>query len=81
VHQQWVEHWVVVSGTTRITIGQEVSLVASNQSVYIPQKTPHRLETPTLEPIQLIEVQTGAYLEEDDIQRLEDDYWRPDPMG
>ena len=48
----------------------------SNQSVYIPQKTPHRLENPTVEPIQLIEVQTGAYLEEDDIQRLEDDYWR-----
>jgi mannose-1-phosphate guanylyltransferase/mannose-6-phosphate isomerase len=72
---------VVVSGTARVTMGQEVRLVASNQSVYIPQKTPHRLENPTVEPIQLIEVQTGAYLEEDDIQRLEDDYWRPEPKG
>jgi mannose-1-phosphate guanylyltransferase/mannose-6-phosphate isomerase len=78
VHQHRAEHWVVVTGTAQVTIGQEVRLVASNQSVYIPQKTPHRLENPTVEPIQLIEVQTGAYLEEDDIQRLEDDYWHPD---
>ncbi|MBU4231298.1 MAG: mannose-1-phosphate guanylyltransferase/mannose-6-phosphate isomerase [Desulfobacterales bacterium] len=78
VHQHRAEHWVVVTGTARVTIGQEVSLVGSNQSVYIPQKTPHRLENPTVEPIQLIEVQTGVYLEEDDIQRLEDDYWHPD---
>lgn len=78
VHQHRAEHWVVVTGTARVTIGQEIRLVGSNQSVYIPQKTPHRLENPTVEPIQLIEVQTGAYLEEDDIQRLEDDYWTPD---
>ena len=78
VHQHRAEHWVVVTGTAQVTIGQEVRLVASNQSVYIPQKTPHRLENPTVEPIQLIEVQTGAYLEEDDILRLEDDYWHPD---
>jgi mannose-1-phosphate guanylyltransferase/mannose-6-phosphate isomerase len=80
VHQHRAEHWVVVSGTARVSIGQEVRLVGSNQSVYIPQKTPHRLENPTVEPIQLIEVQTGAYLEEDDIQRLEDDYWHPDKV-
>jgi mannose-1-phosphate guanylyltransferase/mannose-6-phosphate isomerase len=78
VHQRRAEHWVVVSGTARITSGQEVRLVSSNQSVYIPPKTPHRLENPTVEPIQLIEVQTGDYLEEDDILRLEDDYWHPD---
>lgn len=78
VHQHRAEHWVVVTGTARVTIGQDIRLVASNQSVYIPQKTPHRLENPTVEPIQLIEVQTGAYLEEDDIQRLEDDYWHAD---
>jgi mannose-1-phosphate guanylyltransferase/mannose-6-phosphate isomerase len=78
VHQHRAEHWVVVTGTARVTIGQEIRLVASNQSVYIPQKTPHRLENPTVEPIQLIEVQTGAYLEEDDIQRLDDDYWHPE---
>ncbi|HLD47061.1 MAG TPA: mannose-1-phosphate guanylyltransferase/mannose-6-phosphate isomerase [Desulfobaccales bacterium] len=78
VHQHRAEHWVVVTGTARVTNGQEIRLVASNQSVYIPQKTPHRLENPTMEPIQLIEVQTGAYLEEDDIQRLDDDYWHPE---
>jgi mannose-1-phosphate guanylyltransferase/mannose-6-phosphate isomerase len=80
VHQHRAEHWVVVTGTARVTLGQEVRLVGSNQSVYIPQKTPHRLENPTVDPIQLIEVQTGSYLEEDDIQRLEDDYWRPDQV-
>jgi len=78
VHQRRAEHWVVVSGAARVTNGSEVRLVAANQSVYIPPKTPHRLENPTVEPIQLIEVQTGDYLEEDDILRLDDDYWRPD---
>ncbi len=78
VHQRRAEHWVVVSGTAQVTIGQEVRLVSSNQSVYISPKTPHRLENPTVEPLQIIEVQTGDYLEEDDILRLEDDYWRPD---
>jgi mannose-1-phosphate guanylyltransferase / mannose-6-phosphate isomerase len=78
VHQRRAEHWVVVSGAAQVTIGQELRLVASNQSVYIPPKTPHRLENPTVEPLQIIEVQTGDYLEEDDILRLEDDYWRPD---
>ncbi|MCK9377850.1 MAG: mannose-1-phosphate guanylyltransferase/mannose-6-phosphate isomerase [Syntrophobacterales bacterium] len=78
VHQHRAEHWVVVSGTARVTIGRDISMVASNQSVYIPPQTPHRLENPTVEPLQIVEVQTGGYLEEDDIQRLEDDYWRPD---
>jgi mannose-1-phosphate guanylyltransferase/mannose-6-phosphate isomerase len=78
VHQRRAEHWVVVSGTAQVTIGQNKSLVASNQSVYIPPKTPHRLENPTIEPLQIVEVQTGDYLEEDDIMRLEDDYWHPD---
>ncbi|MEJ2671073.1 MAG: mannose-1-phosphate guanylyltransferase/mannose-6-phosphate isomerase [Deltaproteobacteria bacterium] len=78
VHQRRAEHWVVVSGTAQVTIGQEIRLVSSNQSVYIPQKTPHRLENPTIEPLQIIEVQTGDYLEEDDIMRLDDDYWHPD---
>jgi mannose-1-phosphate guanylyltransferase/mannose-6-phosphate isomerase len=78
VHQRRAEHWVVVDGTAQVTLGQELRLVSSNQSVYIPQKTPHRLENPTIEPLQIVEVQTGDYLEEDDIMRLEDDYWRPD---
>jgi mannose-1-phosphate guanylyltransferase/mannose-6-phosphate isomerase len=78
LHQHRAEHWVVVSGTARVTLGQNVSLVANNQSVYIPPKTPHRLENPTVEPLKIVEVQTGGYLEEDDIMRLEDDYWKPD---
>ena len=80
LHQHRAEHWVVVSGTARVTLGQNVSLVAGNQSVYIPPKTPHRLENPAVEPLQIIEVQTGGYLEEDDIMRLEDDYWKPDQV-
>ncbi|MGB8992795.1 MAG: mannose-1-phosphate guanylyltransferase/mannose-6-phosphate isomerase [Desulfobaccales bacterium] len=80
MHQHRAEHWVVVSGTARVTLGQNVSLVADNQSVYIPPKTPHRLENPTVEPLKIIEVQTGGYLEEDDIMRLEDDYWKPDQV-
>ncbi|MCK9375624.1 MAG: mannose-1-phosphate guanylyltransferase/mannose-6-phosphate isomerase [Syntrophobacterales bacterium] len=78
VHQRRAEHWVVVSGTAQVTVGQELRLVSSNQSVYIPPKTPHRLENPTIEPLQIVEVQTGDYLEEDDIMRLDDDYWHPD---
>jgi mannose-1-phosphate guanylyltransferase/mannose-6-phosphate isomerase len=78
VHQRRAEHWVVVEGTAQVTIGQELRLVSSNQSVYIPQKTAHRLENPTVEPLQIIEVQTGDYLEEDDIMRLDDDYWHPE---
>ncbi len=76
IHQHRAEHWVVVSGTARVTIGQETKLVTSNQSVYIPSKTAHRLENPDSEPLRIIEIQTGAYLEEDDILRLDDDYWR-----
>jgi mannose-6-phosphate isomerase-like protein (cupin superfamily) len=76
LHQQRAEHWVVVQGTARVTIGGETRLVATNESTYIPMKTPHRLENPGPEPLRLIEVQTGTYLEEDDIERLEDDYWR-----
>ncbi len=76
MHQHRAEHWVVVQGTARVTIGQETKLVATNQSVYIPFKTPHRLENPDSEPLRIIEIQTGAYLEEDDILRLDDDYWR-----
>ena len=76
MHQRRAEHWVVVQGTARVTTGTDVRLVTSNQSVYIPFKTAHRLENPTTEPLRIIEVQTGDYLEEDDIQRLDDDYSR-----
>lgn len=80
MHHHRAEHWVVVSGVARVTIGQEIKLVASNQSVYIPLNTAHRLENPEEEPLKIIEVQTGAYLEEDDIVRLDDDYWYPEQI-
>ena len=76
-HQHRAEHWVVVSGNARITLGQETLSLTANQSTYIPQGTRHRLENPGSEPVILIEVQTGAYLAEDDITRHEDAYARP----
>jgi mannose-1-phosphate guanylyltransferase/mannose-6-phosphate isomerase len=76
LHHRRAEHWVVVQGEARVTIGDKVSTVLPNQSVYIPLETAHRLENPGGEPLALIEVQTGDYLEEDDIVRLADDFWR-----
>lgn len=70
------EHWIVVSGTARVTLDGEVRLLAENQSVYIPLGARHRLENPGKVPMILIEVQTGAYLGEDDIVRHEDVYAR-----
>lgn len=75
-HNRRAEHWVVVQGEALVTIGREVSNLAANESVYIPVKIPHRLENPGAAPLKIIEVQTGPYLEEDDIVRLSDDYWR-----
>jgi mannose-1-phosphate guanylyltransferase / mannose-6-phosphate isomerase len=76
-HNQRAEHWVVVQGVALVTIGAETKEVAANESVFVPLKTPHRLENPGPDPLRLIEVQTGAYLGEDDIVRLADDFWRP----
>jgi mannose-1-phosphate guanylyltransferase / mannose-6-phosphate isomerase len=70
------EHWIVVEGTARVTIDDEVKLVTENQSVYIPLGAQHRLENPGKLPMVLIEVQTGAYVGEDDIVRYEDVYAR-----
>lgn len=75
-HRHRAEHWVVVQGKALVTIGSETRLLQANQSVYVPAETVHRLENPGSEPLRLIEIQTGAYLEEDDIVRLEDDFWR-----
>ncbi|WP_233557261.1 mannose-1-phosphate guanylyltransferase/mannose-6-phosphate isomerase [Gemmobacter lutimaris] len=75
-HHHRAEHWIVVEGTARVTIGDEVRLVTENQSVYIPLGVRHRLENPGKLPMVLIEVQTGSYLGEDDIQRYEDAYAR-----
>jgi len=76
LHHRRAEHWVVVQGTARVTIGTTVTEVNPNQSVYVPVETAHRLENPGPEPLAMIEVQTGLYLEEDDIVRLDDDFWR-----
>lgn len=75
-HNYRAEHWVVVQGQALVTIGREEMLVRSNESVYVPLKIPHRLENPGTEPLRIIEVQTGSYIGEDDIERLADDFWR-----
>jgi mannose-1-phosphate guanylyltransferase/mannose-1-phosphate guanylyltransferase/mannose-6-phosphate isomerase len=75
-HLHRSEHWVVVQGTARVTVGETVSLVAENQSIYVPLGHVHRLENPGRVPVVLIEVQTGAYRGEDDIIRYEDRYAR-----
>jgi mannose-1-phosphate guanylyltransferase/mannose-1-phosphate guanylyltransferase/mannose-6-phosphate isomerase len=76
VHHHRAEHWVVVRGTARVTIGDDVTMLHENESVYIPMDTRHRLENPGKIDLELIEVQTGSYLGEDDIVRIEDDYRR-----
>jgi len=70
------EHWVVVNGTAEVTLGNEVRNVHENQSVYIPIGSTHRLANPGKIPLELIEVQVGSYLGEDDIVRLDDIYGR-----
>lgn len=75
-HHHRSEHWIVVQGTARVTVGEEVTLVTENQSVYIPLGARHRLENPGKLLMVLIEVQTGPYLGEDDILRYEDVYAR-----
>lgn len=75
-HHHRAEHWVVVSGTARVTNGDKTYLVTENQSTYIPIGQVHSLENPGVIPLELIEVQSGSYLGEDDIVRLEDRYGR-----
>lgn len=75
-HLHRSEHWIVVSGTARVTIDDAVRLVTENQSVYVPLGAIHRLENPGKVPMVMIEVQTGPYLGEDDITRYEDVYAR-----
>ncbi len=75
-HHHRAEHWIVVEGTARVTIDDAVRLVSENQSVFIPLGAVHRLENPGKLPLTLIEVQTGAYLGEDDIIRFDDVYAR-----
>jgi mannose-1-phosphate guanylyltransferase/mannose-6-phosphate isomerase len=75
-HRHRSEHWIVVAGTAEVTVGDEVKLVTENQGVYIPLGAKHRMANPGKVPMYLIEVQTGAYLGEDDIVRYEDIYDR-----
>ncbi|HEY0331854.1 MAG TPA: mannose-1-phosphate guanylyltransferase/mannose-6-phosphate isomerase [Rhodopseudomonas sp.] len=76
MHHHRSEHWIVVRGTARVTINELNKIVHENESIYIPIGATHRLENPGKIPLELIEVQTGSYLGEDDIVRLEDDYKR-----
>lgn len=75
-HHHRSEHWIVVAGTAKVTVDDEVRLISENQSVYIPLGAVHRMENPGKVPMVLIEVQTGSYLGEDDITRYDDIYAR-----
>jgi mannose-1-phosphate guanylyltransferase/mannose-6-phosphate isomerase len=76
MHHHRAEHWVVVKGTARITRGDETFLLTENESTYIPLGVQHRLDNPGTIPLEIIEVQSGSYLGEDDIVRFEDRYNR-----
>lgn len=76
MHHHRAEHWIVVSGTAKVTNGDKSYLVTENQSTYIPVGQVHALENPGVIPLELIEVQSGSYLGEDDIVRFEDVYGR-----
>ncbi|HJP07629.1 MAG: mannose-1-phosphate guanylyltransferase/mannose-6-phosphate isomerase [Proteobacteria bacterium] len=75
-HQHRAEHWVVVHGRAQVTVGDDVFILEENQSAYIPRGAVHRLENSEDSPLEIIEVQSGDYLGEDDIERLEDDFNR-----
>jgi mannose-1-phosphate guanylyltransferase / mannose-6-phosphate isomerase len=75
-HHHRAEHWIVVKGTAEVTCGDKVTLITENQSTYIPLGEVHRLANPGSIPLEIIEVQSGSYLGEDDIIRFEDTYGR-----
>jgi mannose-6-phosphate isomerase-like protein (cupin superfamily) len=76
MHHHRAEHWIVVSGTANVTCGDKQFLLVENESTYIPLGAKHRLENPGTIPCEIIEVQSGSYLGEDDIVRFEDKYNR-----
>lgn len=76
MHYHRSEHWVVIAGTAKVTIGEQDKMVHESESVFVPKSTKHCLENPGKIPLEIIEVQTGAYLEEDDIVRFNDIYGR-----
>lgn len=79
MHERRSEHWTVISGTAKVRIGEKEFLLQPNESTYIPAGTPHRLENPGLEDVNLIEVQTGDYFGSDDMVRFEDIYGQKEP--
>ena len=81
MHHHRAEHWVVVRGRARVTRGEETFVIADNQSTYIPRRVRHRLENPGTTPLEVVEVQSGAYVGEDDIVRFEDAYGRAGSDG
>ncbi len=76
LHYHRSEHWIVTAGAAKVTIGETEKMVHENESVFVPQSTKHRLENPGRIPLEIIEVQNGSYLEEDDIVRFDDVYGR-----
>lgn len=76
MHHHRSEHWIVVSGTAKVTCGEKECIINVNESTFIPMGMVHRLENPGIIPLVIIEVQSGEYLGEDDIIRLQDDYKR-----
>ena len=76
MHHHRAEHWIVVSGTAEVTNGESVTMISENQSTYIALGQKHRLANPGKVPLEIIEVQSGSYLGEDDIVRFEDNYGR-----
>ena len=77
-HHRRSEHWIVVSGTARVVIGERIEYVQAQESTFVPAGASHRIENPGLLPLIIIEIQSGPYLGEDDIVRLQDDYGRGD---
>jgi mannose-1-phosphate guanylyltransferase/mannose-1-phosphate guanylyltransferase/mannose-6-phosphate isomerase len=75
-HHHRAEHWIVVKGTAQVTKGEETLLLSENESIYIPLGTVHCLENPGVIPLEIVEVQSGSYLGEDDIVRYGDKYGR-----
>jgi len=77
-HHHRSEHWIVVSGAARVHIGERVEIVRTHESTFVPAGTSHRIENPGPLPLVIIEIQSGSYIGEDDIVRLQDDYGRGD---
>ena len=78
MHHHRSEHWIVVSGTAIVVIGDQVDHIGAQESTFVPAGTSHRIENPGSRPLIIIEIQSGSYLGEDDIVRLQDDYGRGD---